>query len=526
MKTYKDHVTSTTSFRKKIIRKPVYRSSAIFPFILSKKLNTNIHFLGYWLIKRDIKEVKVLVTIRNKKGKIFKQFKKCITQVKSYIINLKKEVNFDLFNNLFVGSIELEVFSKYDMVYPYPAFVINFDGLNNSSAVHTCGRVYNDIDDANSNNKFIVPETGFDIVANEKFSPFFSFVNGKKELKNFKILLKFINSYGQEKSKILKFKKLATYETCFNLFLNKKDRVFFNNKKGTVKIHHNFKSFFPRFLAGSFDKKKYDSSITHTYYDLSAKQDRSQYWKNPNPKRYYDSSVAVPLLIKENMKTELAVYPNFSKSKFKLNLEVFDQSGKEIGKIKNFLKVNENFNFIKHLNINHIIESNKINLKKNRNYFCRIYTTYENKILTRLKFGLNIGKIKECKDSFESNICFNAQVPIGSIENKKSTFKWGLLLNKNNSQILISNLSYLKTKYKKANLNLKFWNNYNNDFIKKKITIPGNGNYFFNLNKQKKIKDFLKKNSGWMTIESDNPFINGWYLDISKNGSVGADHLF
>ena len=29
-----------------------------------------------------------------------------------------------------------------------------------------------------------------------------------------------------------------------------------------------------------------------------------------------------------------------------------------------------------------------------------------------------------------------------------------------------------------------------------------------------------------MTIESDNPFINGWYLDISKNGSVGADHLF
>ena len=101
-----------------------------------------------------------------------------------------------------------------------------------------------------------------------------------------------------------------------------------------------------------------------------------------------------------------------------------------------------------------------------------------------------------------------------------------MLLNKNNSKVLISNLSFLKTKHKEANLNLKFWNNYNNEFINKKVIIPKNGNYFFNLNKQKKIKDFLRKRSGWVTIESDNPFINGWYMDISKNGSVGADHLF
>ena len=330
----------------------------------------------------------------------------------------------------------------------------------------------------------------------------------------------------KRKKKILKFKKLGAYETSFNLLLDSKDRTFFDNKKGTVKIHHKFKSFFPRFLAGSFDEKKFDSSITHTYYDLSQKRDKSQYWKNPNPKRYYDSSVAVPLLIKDKMKTELAVYPNFSKSKFKLNLDVFDQKGNKISKIKNFFKVDNNFKFIKHLNLNEIIKEKKISLNKNKDYFCRIYTSYENKILTRLKFGLNIGKIEKHRDAFDCNICFNAHVPIASIENKKRTFKWGLLLNKNNSQILISNLSYLKTQYKKANLNLKFWNTYSGDFIYKKITIPRNGNYFFNLNKQKKIKNFLRKKSGWMTIESDNPFVNGWYLDISKNGSVGADHLF
>ena len=79
-------------------------------------------------------------------------------------------------------------------------------------------RIYNDKDDAIANNKFIVPETGFDIIANEKFNPFFSFVNGSKELKNFKILIEFINSYGRKKNKILKFKKLAAYEIVSLLF--------------------------------------------------------------------------------------------------------------------------------------------------------------------------------------------------------------------------------------------------------------------------------------------------------------------
>ena len=72
----------------------------------------------------------------------------------------------------------------------------------------------------------------------------------------------------------------------------------------------------------------------------------------------------MPLLIKENLKTELAIYPNFSKSKFKLNLEIFDQNGRKIGKINNFQTINESFKFIKHLNINNIINSNMIKLKK------------------------------------------------------------------------------------------------------------------------------------------------------------------
>lgn len=159
MKSYKDHLVSTNSSNNYLLRKPVFRSSAVFPVLYNKKLNTNIYFLGYWLIKRNIKEVNILVTIRNKSGTIVKRFNKLVNQVKSYSVNLKNEISNNKTTS-FIGSIELEVFSTQDMVFPYPAFVINFDGVNSSSVVHSCGRIYNDQDDFKVNNQILVPETG------------------------------------------------------------------------------------------------------------------------------------------------------------------------------------------------------------------------------------------------------------------------------------------------------------------------------------------------------------------------------
>ena len=81
-------------------------------------------------------------------------------------------------------------------------------------------------------------------------------------------------------------------------------------------------------------------------------------------------------------------------------------------------------------------------------------------------------------------------------------------------------------KNKEANILLKFWNEKNKNCLKKKIKINDNGSYWFNLNKETKIKRFLGKKTGWVTLESDNPFVNGWYIEKSKHGIIGADHLF
>ena len=87
-------------------------------------------------------------------------------------------------------------------------------------------------------------------------------------------------------------------------------------------------------------------------------------------------------------------------------------------------------------------------------------------------------------------------------------------------------MSFLRKKFRDANIIIKFWNSSNTAHLSKKIKINDNGSYWFYLSKEKKIKEFLKKKPGWVTIQSDNPFVTGWYFELSKNNSVGADHLF
>ena len=53
-----------------------------------------------------------------------------------------------------------------------------------------------------------------------------------------------------------------------------------------------------------------------------------------------------------------------------------------------------------------------------------------------------------------------------------------------------------------------------------------NGFYSFDLKKNLSIMKYMNNKTGWVTIQSDNPFVDGWYFNFGKNGVVGADHLF
>ena len=88
MKSLKSHLISTDPTKNILSKDPVFRSSAIFPFIINRKIKTNILFLGYWLIKRDIKEVSLVITLRDKNGKLINRKINLINVVKAFKISV------------------------------------------------------------------------------------------------------------------------------------------------------------------------------------------------------------------------------------------------------------------------------------------------------------------------------------------------------------------------------------------------------------------------------------------------------
>tara|TARA_B100000787_G_scaffold170312_1_gene166269 strand:- start:21279 stop:22841 length:1563 start_codon:yes stop_codon:yes gene_type:complete len=520
MKSYLEHLKTTNSFvgSVNLSRKPVFRSSAIFPIFFNNYIDPNVLFLGYWLIKKSL-EVTLIITIRDKKGKEILRNSLTINQCKSYKINIKKILENIYHKNIFWGSAEFEIYSSKDLVFPFPALVINYSGKKSSTFVHTTGRIFNDFDDLRANTAIHVPESGFDIIPNDGFDSFFSFVNGPYEFKNQILHLKIINSEKEIIRKKIKLKNILPYESCFIFFLNEKEKKFLKGNKGAVIIKHNLKGFFPRFLCGNINKEKSITSLTHSYFD-SKKVIKNAYWKNPDQKEYYDSILTFPIFYENRGYTELALYPIYPKSDLTFDLEIYNMNGKILQVNKSIFKINGYLSAPKYLSISKYINKTIINKKK---IYAKLIINGKN-VPSRIKVGLNIGN--KNKYDVPSNVCFNAVVPNDNTKNKPSSFKWAPILNNKNSKIVLSNFSTIKKGFKKANITLKVWREKDGKYLEKKIQIKDNGSYYFELNENKKIKSFIGKESSWVTFESDNPFINGFYFEDMGHGIIGADHVF
>lgn len=518
MKSYKDHVLST-SFQNKAIK--VFRSSAIFPILINDSLDCKVQFLSYWFIKNKIKEITCIYTLRKSDGiEIYKE-EIIINYTKAFelsIKNLLKKINYKKFYNK--GSIEIEFFSSRNLVFPFPAVIINYFSRNNSSFVHTCGRIYNNLQDQIDNTQKIVPESGFDISPSQSFLPFFSFVNGPSKLFNEKLSIKIINNKGEKLIKSFKFDCIKEYETKFIFFLNQKEKSFLNDKKGSATITHKFNSFFPRFLCGNFKNKTDSVSLTHTYYDLSQSTNSDIFWENPSKLKCYDSIVVFPFFRDKKLINELSIYPNFLKSsKFDIEAQLINNYGK-IESSKKLFTLSKNLKSIYPINFNNFF---KFNYSERKTYFIRLILKSKSRIPSRFKVGYNLVKNK---NQPSTNICFNSLLPNLKFLKKPGTFKWGAIINPATSVICLHNVNFLKNSFREARISMKIWNKEDKRYLEKKLTIKDNGNLFIKFANDKKIKSFLKNKTGWAAFESDNPFLNGFYFDIKKNGSVSGDHLF
>tara|TARA_B100000029_G_scaffold328493_1_gene320816 strand:+ start:222 stop:1805 length:1584 start_codon:yes stop_codon:yes gene_type:complete len=527
MKSYYQHLKSTQEFgeNQNVLKKPVLRSSAIFPVIQNEYYSTTIHFLGYWLLKRNIKEITLLITLRDSTGKLLLRKTQLIDNAKAFSIILNDLLEESIHENSkdFLGSVETEFNSTRDMVFPYPALVLEYHNDEFNSCVHTLGRVFNDFEDLKENNETLVPETGFDIHETEDLNSFISFVNGPLENQNGIIHYTITNSKSKKVSGDFQIGKIKPFETKLLLISEYIPNLneFLENESGSISIKHNFEGFYPRLLVGNIQKSFSSVSFTHSYYDCTSCSSETDYWSRIN-QNHYDSSIYVPIFNKNNQYTNLIIYPNLSPSNFLLKISIYDKTRQKILENER-LEINSNEKKLHKVDLTKLI-SDMDNYEENEYYAAHIITDFKNnKIPSRIKFGLNVG-INGSASKLPCNICFNMRMGNPLLESKPGSFHWAPLFKNRNSILTLGNFSTLKNYQQSADLELNFYRIEDSKSLTAKLQIDANSEKRITLD-DFDLSEFLTT-EGWVTVKADSPYIHGYYFNLNSSGSVSGDHLF
>ncbi len=250
------------------LRKPTFRTSAIFPALNLPRVATP-HLLRRLLDDQArIPELTAVLTVRSEDGRMVSRTTHSIREAKAYRFELvdqlaTAEIPAD---TEFRGSMEIEFFSARDLVFPFPAVVVNYYGPTFSSFVHTAQRIFNDIEDAREVLETSVPESGFNIYADEDREPFFAVVNGFEPVPDCRVQMEFYNHKGEVLEHQMRVGALKPYQM---VLVHPADLVnlksFLGGRAGTAKVQFNARWVFPRLVAGNRQRSTGTRLECHTH---------------------------------------------------------------------------------------------------------------------------------------------------------------------------------------------------------------------------------------------------------------------
>lgn len=526
MRSYYAHLQTTNPDAGGIPSRPIYRSSAIFPVFQNKNISTRLLFLGYWQLKRHIREISAIITLRSDQGEILDRVLMTITEAKAYSVELTDLLlERSLSLEFFEGSLEIEFFSTENMFFAYPAVVINYYGPAFSTVVHSAQRIYNDFEDMQKNSLVNVPESGFNIHANENNEPFIGLINGTEIQREGQIEFKFYNHDGELLEYVKPLGTLKPYQSTILYPARELDlKTFLGGHEGACKARFNVKGIFPRLLVGNYQKNPEALSITHSYYDCSSASSSSDYWRASEP-GWYMASLMLPLALEKDYFTNIYFYPIYSPSSLVLDIEIYSSEGKLLGAKQHALQIDSPKEGFSVIPLRKIAE--ELRIPPQQFLGARIIASplEGSPFPSRLKIGLDIGQ-----NSFglPCNICMNLQPFNPPLENKRSSFKWlPILGDQPKSSIWIMNSSPSKSFQTKASLDITFFREKDALTLSRHIEILPHGFLIIAPHLDPQLDAFLGETVGWATIVSNNPYLTTYYFaDHPTSGVVGGDHGF
>ena len=496
---------------------PTFKASAIFFFICNEYIDTKISFLNYWNIKNHNKDVSCLITLRNNLGeKIFRTFFKI--EYNTYTLSLNKIIKENTkIKNSVTGTIDVELFSSFDLKFIYPAIDAIYETSHGVSLVHSNQRILNDIKDKNTNISLNQTQTGFDIYCDKKNYSFIVAINGPLEIENKFLSVKFYNHKGKILHKNYKYNKIKPYEVInLNLDKIKSIKNFFEGKKGFCKINLPTENIFNRVLVGTMSRDNKKITTTHSYYDCSDIRDYVDF-KKFNKKFY---NCFIPFNMIEKIDLDIVIYPIFSKSNLTFDLEMFNKDGKYKLIKKDILILDKKFSNPVTININKFLKNIK-NFSKN--VYCLNIKSKDNKIPSRMTYGFNYKQV-----SFGSNISDAMVVNHGGITRRKKSkgFYWGPVFHTKKVSTIIALSSFEEfSKRNFQNIKLKIYDD-KKIILKRKFKI--NSKEAKNIYLENLLK--FKSENGkifWFTLESSlSKSLICKHVHKSKYGHICADHSF
>jgi hypothetical protein len=510
-----------------IAPKPTFRSSAIFPVMQQQGISSRILFMGYWILKRNIKEIAAVVTLRDTDGTVIARNNQAILDAKTYRIELADELELSGRgrNADFIGSMEVEFFSTQNLVFPFPAVVINYYGPRFSTVVHTAQRVYNDFEDMRRNSQTAVPESGFNIYADDTREPFIGLINGSAPQEKGVIDMQFINNIQEPLQCHVDLGPLAPYETKMLYPARLCDlKRHLKGHAGAGKILFNVNWIFPRLLVGNIHHNIPAVTLTHTYYDCSGAQSDSDYWRPAEP-GWHPATLMVPAALANNHFTNIYFYPIYSPSTVGIDVEIYNPQGHLMGAKKNVLVLSAPRVEFHQIPVEKLCNELGINPKEDYALRLLAHPFPGSRLPARIKLGLDLG-MNSMPDT-PCNICTNLQPFNPSTDNKPTSFRWApILADQPGACIWITNSSPAIDYRRTAELNLTFFHEKDAQTISRSITLPPHGFTILRIKEDKELNAFFDDTVGWMTAITTNPYTGTYYFDENPSGVVGGDHGF
>lgn len=525
MRSYYEHLETAMGASKAAVpSRPTFRSSAIFPVMQAPGISSRILFMGYWILKRNIQEIAAVITLRDQGGKVLSRSNLSIREAKTFRIELADQLESGGISCSveFIGTMEIEFFSTQNLVFPFPAVVVNYYGPTFSTVVHTAQRVYNDFEDMNKNSQTFVPESGFNIYADAEKEPFIGLVNGPMA-EHIPMRIQIFNHKQEVLNGEIDLGQAAPYETkmiyparFFDL------RQFLDGHPGTAKIGFHLKWIFPRLLAGNVHHKIPALTITHTYYDCSDTKKDSDYWMASDTE-WYPAVLMVPGAVAHHLFTNVYFYPIYSPSLFAIDVEINNAEGTVLASKKNALTISSQKNAFQHIPFNALCQ--ELNLKL-ENYGVRLIARpLENtRLPSRIKLGLDIGVQGS---QTPCNICTNLQPFNPALKTKPTSFRWApILADQETATVWIMDSSPAIHPRHPATIDLTFFHEVDDQVIKRTVTLPPHGFMILPVNQDEELRNFFNHQIGWVTAITTNPYTSMYYFAENQSGVIGGDHGF